>query len=537
MAQYYRRYICLLLWAILSFIADPAMAADISAQRVRGICEYQRGQAQWMRIAPEMRLAEGDTVRTGWGSALTVTYGDGSMLQIGERTSVILHADGVPGSKSAIKGLVELIFGRLHMNIAPTRDAVRIRATTSTAVIGVRGTAFFLAADAKQTTVGVTNGTVTVANIKIPQKTVDVAAGMKTIVYAGLPPIPPVPLSSGEGKEGAGGGSALDRIEDIVVEETEQIPTEKFIAFCDVHIDAIRNPAYAVTASGNTTQVLGRMGTSHRSDSSTPDAFSINGAAVTDVSEKNKTDTTTAEVWATTFHPIPSGDVIGAFGAFQRQRTWDTTTYTGTAATGGGSTPFIQDGRTGFPDLNSRFQAADIGAVFAHPLSRFDAGILLRYHTSLSVSDFQYLLDLPGFPVDTNRYSARGTADLAEVILGVRRVAENGIEWGWSVGLTGSRSDIRDTDHFKNGAASPLQRTKESFDGWHTEVRARQQISDNWRWGASLRMIFLNGTGDLTDDSGLSFTESVHDRFSGWGSGSGIRPTRGPPSASTWWPA
>lgn len=514
----------LLSLAILSVSVSSSLAAGVRVVRAHGLCEFERGAAGWQRITLKSALQEGDHIRTSAGSGLTVVFAEGSQSLLGASTTAILHDDTAPASQSATKGLIELARGSLRMKIQRSRESLRTRATTATAIIGVRGTEFFVIAEAARTVVGVTKGTVAVANVANPGDAIDVNAGAKTIVYAGQPPMPPTPLSSGEGKEGSSNGSALDRIEDAAVEETEQLPTEKFLAFPDLHIDSLRNPAYAAAADHSDSQVFSRVGTASRQVGDTPSGFSIAGATVTGVGESRKQSSNGSEIWASTFHPSASGDVLGGFGTFQRQQASDTDSFLGTALVGGVPTSFTQAGALDSPDLSSRFNAVDVGVVAARPFDRFDAGILLRYHTSGSHGTSTYRQSAPGLPEDSEVSTARGSADLQEGILGVRTTTRGGVELGWSVGRTQAHSDVRDTTHFVDSLATPLERAAETFSGWHTEIRARKRLSDRWAWGAALRMIHLDGDGNFSDAVGLA-AESVRDRFLRLGFGFGFTPS------------
>lgn len=510
---------------MLVLCVQSVYAAGIRIVRVNGMCEYQRGAEGWQRITARTPLQEGDRVRTAAHSSVTVGFADGSQTLMGAKTVATLHDDSAPDSKSQTKGLVELARGSLRMKIQHSRESLRTRATTATAVIGVRGTEFFIQGDEDKTVVGVTKGIVSVANINQPEAAIDVNAGAKTIVYAGQPPLPPTPLSAGESREASGGGSALDRIEDVAIEETEQIPIEKFIAFSDLHIDAIRNPAYATLAEHSESQVFSRASvTSHHADGS-PDGFAIPGATVTDVSSNRGQSSNGQDLWATTFRPTSRGDVIGGFGVFQWGNAWDNRNFNGTATVGGVPTAFTQDGTADSPDLSSQFNAFDVGLIAAHPLSHLDMGIQLRFRDSNSHSDSIYRQAVPGLPADSESSSANGSANLQELILGARKTTRGGLDLGWAIGRRDSHSDIRESSHFIDSVASPLQRSAETFDGWHTELRARKILSDHWRWGASLRMVSINGSGDLVDSTGIPSREAVTDQFYRLGFGVGYTPS------------
>lgn len=524
MEQEKKSFICLLLFIIVLFGSMPVQAAGIEVLSVRGVCEFKRGSAEWTRILLKTLLQEGDNIRTGSDSSLTVKFNSTTQLRIAAFTSLILYDDDAPNTHSVFKGLVELLRGKLIISLGGIRNAWRIRATTPTAVIGVRGTEFFLIGDKEITTVGVYDGAVTVANIMIPDKTVQVGAGSKTAVFAGRPPLPPTPLSLEERKESDHGGSSLDRIEDAAVEATEQLPIEKYIAFSDLHIDAIRNPAYAARVDKLEAQVFSRLQFKKRERTETPDGFFLAGTRVEEVEKKSEYTGKGAEIWGTIFRPTEGGDVLGAFGSYQRERVKDTETFTGTATVGSAATPFWNEGSEDSPNLSSRFGAVDIGGLFTHSMINFDFGILARYHNSSARSDSVYRQVVSGLPDASNLFKAKGNGELKEVILGIRRVGSNGVEWGWSVGINNSNSHIYDTVHTMDKVSSPLQSTRETFDGLQTEMRVRRQFSEKWRWGASFQTIILKGTGDLTDDTGLSFTESVHDQFFRLGIGMGYTP-------------
>ncbi|NOY70570.1 MAG: FecR domain-containing protein [Deltaproteobacteria bacterium] len=514
--------------SLILFTAAPVMAAGISVKRVSGLCEYLRKPgSKWLPIARDTHLSEGDRVRTGRHGALTLTFSNGDLMELYGQTLVTLHEDNVPGSKSSIKGLVEIEKGRLRMVIRKLLDKVRTRATSLTAVTGVRGTEFFLDAEKSKTIIGVYDGTVIVANIDIPQQRVEVEKGMKTIVYAGMPPLPPTPLSFGDSNEGGGGDSALDRIEDTVIESTSQLPLDPFMAFPDLHIDAALNPAYAAPVTKRRMQLFSRFGVSDLKHTETPDGFVIDGATVTSVSRHTDVSSRGATTWLSGFQPIDAGFVLGAFGRFQYGSLSDEKRFTGTATIPGSSLSFDQQGREDSPDVRARFQSADAGILAARPMPVFDIGILIRRHESFAKSDNLYSLLMPGEPETSNRFTSKAHSSLNEAVIGIHKTMTFKMEWGWSVGLNKSRSDIHDTSHFMDDAPSPLQRNRELFTGVNTELRVRRRISERWHWGASLRIIHLKGDGHITDENGDVFLESVRDTLYRLGTGVGFTPGPG----------
>jgi hypothetical protein len=511
------------LFALL--VSGQARAQTFRVLTTRGKCELQRGALPWGALSPGATLVPEDQVRTGHGSTLTLALPDGTRNWVGPDTLLRLSPQATPRTQNLGRRLVDLVRGRIRLHAKPQGAQPPLTITTPTAMAGVRGTDFYVLADAERSTIGVAEGVVSVANLDLQAQPVTVNAGEKTVVFAGQPPLPPMPLTAGDQREARGEAAALDRLEDAAVEETEQLPVERFLAFADVHVDAVRNPAYAAAVDAPTTQVFGLAGLASHDRLKTPTAFTVAGAAVTGVTQRREESGNDYAGWGATFHPTGPDRVLGGFASYQRLHHWDTADFAGTATVSGAATPFTQVGTPGTPASDTRFAALDLGLVGARRLPSLDAGLLVHYRESSSRGASRYERIAAGLAPDSEYSLGRGESDLAEIVAGIASTDRRGTEWSWAVGYRDASTDLRDRAHTLDGAPSPLATVHEDFNGWHTEFRARRRLSAEWGWGASLRAVLLDGRAQYADSTGLPFAESITDRFYRLGVGVGYAPT------------
>ena len=257
----------------------------------------------------------------------------------------------------------------------------------------------------------------------------------------------------------------------------------------------------------------------------TPTGFTLAGAAATSVSQRRQESGNEYAGWGSAFHPTSREGVLGGFGGSQRTHHWDTSNFAGTATVNGAATPFTQVGTPATPDSAARFAAFDLGIVAARRLPSLDAGLLVHYHESSSRGVSRYERLAVGLAPDSEYSLGRGESALAEIVAGIAFTNRRGIEWSWAVGYRYASADLRDLAHTLNAVPSPLATVHEASSGWHTELRARQRLSANWSYGASLRAVFLDGHAAYSDSTGLPFVESITDRFYRLGVGLGYTPS------------
>ena len=203
---------CLLLAATM-----PAGAAEIGkVSELVGLADVSR------RAAPPVELKTGDVIqrqdiiRTKQASKLVVLMKDGSRLTLGENSRLVI-SDYVSEVEPA--GLLELTRGRLRAFVSDVfggrKDSFKVR--TKTAVVGVQGTDFLVAAQVDSTFVGVFSGVVGVWNADpLIEGRETLRAGQSTVVKKGQPPQPPRkwrdsgPGSGGEQDRRSGGDQGDD---------------------------------------------------------------------------------------------------------------------------------------------------------------------------------------------------------------------------------------------------------------------------------------------------------------------------------------
>ncbi len=173
--------------------------------KVEGSVDLMRGGA-----LPALPVNTGDQVRTGdfirtkSNARAEVTFKDGNILKIAQRSRIDLAEYLAPGSGDSRKfnlprGKVQAVVTKGY---GAENKGSRFEIHTPNAVAGVRGTDFFVFHDRNVTGILVKEGSVYAFNPKVPQNVITVPAGTITTVTEKGAPQPPRPASEAE-KQGA----------------------------------------------------------------------------------------------------------------------------------------------------------------------------------------------------------------------------------------------------------------------------------------------------------------------------------------------
>ena len=178
--------------------------------KVSGIAKLDRG-AKELDVASALPVAVGDKIRTSSNAQVSVTFKDGSKLELGESSSFTVDQYAITGSRRT-KALIALWGGHLHSIVSVVvGDAPNFEVHSPNAVAAVRGTNFETAfiegrpcpedrSCMRYTTVGVSRGVVAVSNPSNAAPAVEVAEGYETTVACESAATSPAPL----GMEGMG---------------------------------------------------------------------------------------------------------------------------------------------------------------------------------------------------------------------------------------------------------------------------------------------------------------------------------------------
>lgn len=145
-----------------------------------------KGQSVWKKLSVYEKLTDGAMIRTaGPGSAVDLTYLDGSVVQIRPDTSVSIAASGKRGETITERRFV-VETGRVISRIKKALGAEsRFQIDTPSAVAGVKGTEFRTSVDADKTTrTEVIDGVVDLKSIK---NTTVINKGEGALARAGEP--------------------------------------------------------------------------------------------------------------------------------------------------------------------------------------------------------------------------------------------------------------------------------------------------------------------------------------------------------------
>ncbi|HXN87410.1 MAG TPA: FecR family protein [Candidatus Binataceae bacterium] len=186
------------------WLAAAAQETVGEIAKVNGIAKLERGGKDF-EVTLAMPLAIGDQLRTSANTEVSVTFKDGSRLELGESTSCTIDQYAITGSRRT-KGLVALWGGHLRSIVKVLGgDAPNFEVHTPNAVAAVRGTEFETAfidgrpcpedrSCMRYTTVGVSKGVVAVSNPSNSAPPVEVGEGYETTVACASAATSPAPL-------------------------------------------------------------------------------------------------------------------------------------------------------------------------------------------------------------------------------------------------------------------------------------------------------------------------------------------------------
>lgn len=188
----YGRIALLILLALWSGPAPAQESRSIGrVDALLGDCTVVRfGESGARTLGVGAEVYEGDRVRTDAGARLKLLFVDGTVVQLGERTDLVLdwflYAPGA-NSQSALLRVSAGIF-RVILELMLPRAAFEVQ--TATAVASVRGTDWITEVTPEATAIVALDGRVAVRNIEPVAGEVVLGPGEGTTVNAGAPPTP-----------------------------------------------------------------------------------------------------------------------------------------------------------------------------------------------------------------------------------------------------------------------------------------------------------------------------------------------------------
>ncbi|QID16417.1 hypothetical protein G3580_01505 [Nitrogeniibacter mangrovi] len=155
-----------------------------------------QARADGASLATGDKVPEGARLETGADGFLSIALPDGSHLTLQPQSRVRVEGlHGFVGIDDAQRASFEVDEGRVETEVAPQKGpAARYRIHTPTAIIGVRGTSFRVAADAAVTRAEMREGTVQVAGPQGGGRPVALREGFGLVARAGKPLPKPVAL-------------------------------------------------------------------------------------------------------------------------------------------------------------------------------------------------------------------------------------------------------------------------------------------------------------------------------------------------------
>ena len=161
------------------------------------------------RIKAGYRVSQGDIIRTKSRAKAEISFKDGSVVNMAERTRLTVSKYVMKGSKRE-KGLLKLFRGKIKATVSKSRGFLRaafskasdFEVMTPSAIVGVKGTVFYVSLSSihNQTSVHVSNGAVSLAGAGSPGVQVTVKSGFRSTVgkRTGFTPVRPAKAAEGE---------------------------------------------------------------------------------------------------------------------------------------------------------------------------------------------------------------------------------------------------------------------------------------------------------------------------------------------------
>jgi hypothetical protein len=156
-----------------------------------------------------MKLYASDQIVTGANSVAKILFADGSNFVVLQEGSVEVEAywTEAHGTKTAINSMFNLVRGKARFFFKPREGGHEGYVKTANAVMGVRGTSFFVNSGSsaatkdgvkEKTELIVLSGVVAVHNPQKPEAEVMVKANETTVVSEATPPAPPAPAKTAD---------------------------------------------------------------------------------------------------------------------------------------------------------------------------------------------------------------------------------------------------------------------------------------------------------------------------------------------------
>lgn len=169
-----------------SFRTAASVTDLYSVLMVAGPVEVRtKRETLWRRVTLATPLYAGENIRTGPRAFVDLLLGKGNYMRIGENTELELRAAETEGKSQY---WIDLILGSIGI-VARDLEGTELAVTTTTAVIGVRGTSFMVnALEGGQTLLSVLEGMVQIASKSAPDRPQRVGPLQQATVDAKTPP-------------------------------------------------------------------------------------------------------------------------------------------------------------------------------------------------------------------------------------------------------------------------------------------------------------------------------------------------------------
>lgn len=125
---------------LLSFCCTAAMA-DLTVNKVKGVAEaYVVDSSQWQTVVLDMKLKDGDKIKTGADGILELTFTNGTRVWIRENSSIALAALETAQESGGLATEFNVEKGKIRSKVNKIGKGNKFSIRTPTSVASVRGT-------------------------------------------------------------------------------------------------------------------------------------------------------------------------------------------------------------------------------------------------------------------------------------------------------------------------------------------------------------------------------------------------------------
>lgn len=112
------------------------MTGDVTVKR--------EGQAEWTPAKVDMKLVQGDYIKTGEGASVALRVGVAGRIEIKEKTEILLQTLTTQADQKSENILLYLAMGEIFVDVRDMEEKTKFETHTPTSIVAVRGTTYIV---------------------------------------------------------------------------------------------------------------------------------------------------------------------------------------------------------------------------------------------------------------------------------------------------------------------------------------------------------------------------------------------------------